>query len=117
MPCRPIAVGHSKRRVATPNGMPCLHLLPQEDVTLEGLRGEPADELRLPDAAVGEAVRAAFTLQNHSDTKHFRWAPGLACWPAGARCVHAAWLHSLITARTPQGRCITTTQACPMMML
>jgi hypothetical protein len=41
-------------------------------VTLEDLPGEASEELRMPDAAVGEAVRVAFMLQNHSDSKHFK---------------------------------------------
>jgi hypothetical protein len=47
-------------------------------VTLEELGGEGSDELRLPDAAAGEVVRATFALQNHSDGKHFRWV-GRSC--------------------------------------
>jgi hypothetical protein len=58
-------------RLASPTSRP---LLSQEDVTLEELGGEGSDELRLPDAATGEVVRATFALQNHSDGKHFRWA-------------------------------------------
>lgn len=59
---------HYSKQLTIPPAAP----VPQEDVTLEGLPGEASEELRMPDAAVGEAVRVAFMLQNHSDSKHFK---------------------------------------------